>query len=163
MAVDYSTIFWPLLHNKIRRGIKNHTFGMVRRYATGALKPHQGWDFEAIVGTPFYAIGSGKVEFVRNRGDYGLQLCHSFQFNEKTLYAFYAHLGSVNVKEGDEVSGNQELGFTSNSGNARGLKKEDLHLHFEIRTKLTPGPALQDRMDPILVFGHCPFTFDISG
>lgn len=163
METNPNTIFWPLLHNKIRRGMKNHTFGLVRRYSTGVMKPHQGWDFEAKKGTTFYAIASGKVEFVRHHGDYGLQLCHSFEFEEKTFYAFYAHLTSVYVKEGDQISGNQELGITGESGNAVGMAVADQHLHFEIRTKLAPRPSLQDRIDPTLIFGHCPLTVTIGG
>lgn len=163
MSVDYKTIFWPLMHNKIRRGIKNHTFGMVRKYKTGAAKPHQGWDFEAVIGTPFYSVGSGKVEFVRSAGDYGLQLCHSFEFNGQTYFAFYAHLERAYVKQGDLIMGNQELGTTGESGNAKGAPKPDQHLHFEIRTSATPRPSLLDRIDPILVFGQCPLLIGVSG
>lgn len=163
MSVDYRTIFWPLLHNKIRRGVKNHTFGMVRKYKSGAAKPHQGWDFEAGTGTPFYAIASGKVEFVRSLGGYGLQLCYSFEFKDQTLYAFYAHLERCYVKQGDHISGNQELGTTGESGNAKGAPKADQHLHFEVRTTLTPRPSLMDRIDPVIVFGQCPLTIGAAG
>ena len=163
MSVDYKKIFWPLLHNKIRRGVKNHTFGMVRKYSTGVAKPHQGWDFEATIGTPFYAIGSGQVEFVRSMGDYGLQLCHSFEFNGEKLYAFYAHLERTYVRQGDSVSGNQELGTTGESGNAKGAPKADQHLHFEIRKVVSPRPSLLDRIDPIMVFGICPLQIGIAG
>lgn len=163
MSVDYRKIFWPLLHNKIRRGVKNHTFGMVRKYKNGVAKPHQGWDFEATTGTPFYAIGSGKVQFVRSNGDYGLQLCHSFEFKGQILYAFYAHLERTYVHQGDSISGNQELGTTGETGNARGAPKADQHLHFEIRTTVTPRSSLLDRIDPSVVFGHCPLTIGVAG
>ncbi len=136
---------------------------MVRRHKTGATKPHQGWDFEAATSAPFYAVGSGKVEFVRSHGDYGLQLCHSFDFKGQTPYAFYAHLERCYLKQGDQIYGNQELGTTGESGNARGAPKEDQHLHFEIRTTPTPRSSLLDRIDPVIVFGHCPLTIGVAG
>ena len=67
-----NAITWPLAFNLIRQRAVNNTFGMVRRRADGTAKPHQGWDFQATVGTPAYAIAAGTVEFVRDRGDYGL-------------------------------------------------------------------------------------------
>jgi hypothetical protein len=52
-------IRWPLERNIIRRGLESNTFGNVRNG-----RPHQGWDFQANIGTPCYAIGKGKVVHV---------------------------------------------------------------------------------------------------
>jgi murein DD-endopeptidase MepM/ murein hydrolase activator NlpD len=79
-----SSVVWPLVSNVIRARSMNHTFGMVRKYATGAPKPHQGWNFEPRVGEPVYSIADGEVVFVRDKGDYGLQLCLSFSFGDNT-------------------------------------------------------------------------------
>src|SRR5688572_10266712 len=98
-------VCWPLVYNIIRGRVENNTFGMVRRYADGRPKPHQGWDFEASPGTVTYAIAAGKVEFVKvNSGDYGTQICHSFSLGGKTLFAYYAHLSNVLVKDGDTIT-----------------------------------------------------------
>jgi murein DD-endopeptidase MepM/ murein hydrolase activator NlpD len=160
-------ITWPLSQNIIRRGLNNHTFGMVRKRADGTAKPHQGWDFAAEVGTPFYAISDGTVRFVRNRGDYGMQLCLEFQLGGENYFAFYAHLQKVYVEEGEALSvavtKNTMLGKTGDSGNAKGMGKPDQHLHFEIRTKLAPRLGLQDRVSPFVVFGKCPLQQAISG
>jgi murein DD-endopeptidase MepM/ murein hydrolase activator NlpD len=59
-------VTWPLEWNVIRRNSVSNTFGMVRNYANGTPKPHQGWDFSAAVGTPAFAIADGKVIFVHN-------------------------------------------------------------------------------------------------
>ena len=156
-------IFWPLQSNVIRRRLVKHTFGNVRRDSNHEPKPHQGWDFEAPLQTPVYAIATGKVAFVRDRGDYGLQLCLSFDFNGTTLYAFYAHLFKVYVSEGASVEGNALVAVSGESGNAKGMVLADQHLHFEIRTALSPRSGLQDRISPLQVFGKCPLQQAVPG
>lgn len=157
------SITWPLASNVIRRRAVKHTFGMVRKRADGTPKPHQGWDFEATIGTPAYAIADGTVEFVRDRGDYGLQLCVAFELGGKKYWAFYAHLEKVYVQGGDSVSRNDLICKTGESGNAEGMAVADQHLHFEIRTAAEPRSGLQDRVSPFVVFGKCPLTQPIPG
>lgn len=158
-----TTIVWPLLSNVIRRRLTNHTFGYVRKYASGAPKPHQGWDFEARVGEPAYAIADGKVEDVRDKGDYGVQVCMSFRWERETLYAFYAHLDRAYVETGQVVSANDFIAACGKSGNAKNLPAADEHLHFEVRTKLHPGLGLRDRVSPLVIFKKCPLTLPIAG
>ena len=156
-------ITWPLASNVIRQRAVNNTFGMVRRRADGTAKPHQGWDFEASVGTPAYAIAAGTVEFVRDRGDYGLQLCIAFSLAGKSYWVFYAHLEKVFVSEGDAVARKDLVCKTGESGNAQGMPVADQHLHFEIRTAAEPRSGLQDRLSPLVVFGSCPLNLAVSG
>ena len=156
-------ITWPLAFNVIRRRSTNNTFGWVRKRADGTPRPHQGWDFEARVATPAYAIAAGTVAFVRDRGDYGLQLCIAFKLGGKAYWAFYAHLSKVMVEEGDEVQRNQLVCYTGESGNAQGMPVDDQHLHFEIRTTEEPRSGLEDRVSPLLVFGSCPLKLGVTG
>lgn len=156
-------IYWPLLTNIIRGRVTNNTFGMVRKYKDGTLKPHQGWDFEAKVGTPAYAVADGVIEFVRERGDYGLQVCLRFDFEGETYFAFYAHLQKSYVKENDSVKGNELIVACGKSGNAKNLPESEDHLHFEIRTKSNPELGLKDRVSPLKIFNRCPLTFPIPG
>ena len=158
-----ASITWPLPFNIIRRRSVNNTFGMVRKRADGTAKPHQGWDFQATVGTPAYAIADGTVEFVRDRGDYGLQLCIAFTLNGQSLWAFYAHLEKVYVEEGASVMRNQLICKTGESGNAEGMAVADQHLHFEIRTAAEPRLSLHDRVSPFVVFGKCPLNQGEAG
>lgn len=148
-------IGWPLDSNVIRRGSESNTFGMVRHRADGSPKPHQGWDFHAQTGTPCYAIASGKIVSVTNGGDYGLVVVQSFTHG-KPLYAAFAHLSKALVKPGDVVVLGQQIGLTGCSGNAAGMKGQDQHLHFEIRTTTNPGLGLGGRQSPMTVFGVCP-------
>lgn len=157
-----NSIGWPLAKNKIRRGMLNHTFGMVRRNRNGTRRPHQGWDFESPAGYRIYAIADGKIAKIRNVGAYGLQVIMEFRFDfdgdgdADVLYAFYAHLSRTDVVEGQTVRKGDVLGLTGNSGNARGMRGDDQHLHFEIRTRPITGRGLSGRYSPMVVFKQCP-------
>lgn len=154
-----TNIDWPLDSNVIRRGLENHTFGMVRN---GGTRAHQGWDFYAEPGTPCYAIADGAVAMIYESEAYGLVVVCSFQHNGKTLYAAYAHMSSVAVKQGHVVRKGDAIGLTGESGNAKGMALLDQHLHFEIRTMPRPGKGLEGRLSPMVVFGSCPLSKPIT-
>ncbi len=154
-------IAWPLKNNRIRRGLVNHTFGMVRRNKDGSKRPHQGWDLVAVPGTPAYAISDGVVEYVRDSGAYGKQLCLAFQYSGKRYFAFYAHLQGVNVQKGDAVARGEHIALTGRSGNAGSLPLEDQHLHFEIRTVAYAGRGLTGRVSPLGIYGQCPLKTSV--
>lgn len=135
----------PLNHMKIRRESINHTFGMVRN---AGQRPHQGWDLEAPVGTPVYAITSGTIKDVRDYGDYGKQVVLEFSNGEQTRYAFYAHLSSIIRMGGEAVQEGDLIGFTGKTGNASNLAADEDHLHFEIRDLPHAGKGLGGRIDP---------------
>ena len=155
-------IGWPLARNRIRRGLINHTFGMVRRNANGTRRPHQGWDFEATEGTPCFAIADGTIEMLREAGAYGKQIILRFEHDfdrdgdRDTLFALYAHLSRFDVKQGQRVVRGEQIGMTGNTGNAASMRGADQHLHFEIRTKAIAGRGLANRYSPMAVFGQCP-------
>ena len=149
-------ICWPLAHNVIRGRTDHNTFGLVRTNANGTPRPHQGWDFEAPIGTPCFAIADGEVALVSSTGAYGNLVVIGFSFEGRKLYAAYAHLSSVEVATGEHVTKGQRIGCTGDSGNARGMAGPDLHLHFEIRSEPHPGLGLGGRMTPKTVFGVCP-------
>lgn len=156
------TIGWPLAHNLIRRKAVSNTFGMVRHNPDGSKRPHQGWDFEAPIGTPCFAIADGKVAFVNRTGDYGNLIALGFPFEGKTLYAAYAHLSAIEVALGASVRKGQRIGLTGDTGNAKGMTGPDLHLHFEIRTEPRPGRGLAGRISPLTVFRSVPLDQPID-
>lgn len=149
-------IDWPLNSNRIRRGKLSNTFGMVRRNMVGMKKPHQGWDFAAPIGTPCYAVATGRIMALYEGGDYGKVLVLEFRDAGRRLYAAYCHLSAYHVKLGEPVNQGEMIGFTGESGNARGMAREDQHLHFEIRTEPRPGKGLARRLSPMELYGHCP-------
>lgn len=154
---------WPLDRNEIRGNSVRNTFGNVRRNRNGGVRPHQGWDFSAKVGTPIFAIAAGEVSMVRNTGGYGRHVILRFDVDfdgdgqlEK-LYAAYCHLSRIDVKQGQAVKLGEPLGLTGESGNARGMPASEQHLHFEIRHGgPVTGPGLGGRMSPLVVFEDIP-------
>ena len=149
-------IGWPLDLNIIRRQSLSNTFGMVRKRADGTPKAHQGFDLYAEVGTQCYAIADGSVALIYVSKDYGNVLVTSFTHEGATLYAAYAHMGKITVKQGQALKRGDPVGLTGESGNAQGMRGPDQHLHFEIRTEPRPGMGLSGRMSPMKVFGICP-------
>lgn len=155
-------IGWPLARNRIRRGMINHTFGMVRRNRDGTRRPHQGWDFEARDGTPCYAVANGTIERVLDQGDYGKQIIlrfdHDFDGDGDVdiLFALYAHLSAIEVRAGQAVRKGERIGRTGSTGNAQGMGPADQHLHFELRSVAFPPRGLTGRYSPLAIFGVCP-------
>lgn len=149
-------IDWPLDSNRIRRGMLNHTFGMVRRNADGSERPHQGWDFSAAPGTPCYAVADGTVALIRTAGAYGNTVVIKFLHQGQVRYAAYSHLSKIEVAFGQAVKLGQQIGLTGNTGNAVSMKGEDCHLHFELRGMAQPGLGLTGRYSPAELFGQPP-------
>jgi murein DD-endopeptidase MepM/ murein hydrolase activator NlpD len=154
MFYQNEPIDWPLDSNVIRRRSDHNTFGMVRTRGDGTVKPHQGWDFYAPVGTPCYSVSAGRVMYAGPRGDLGLLLVVSI--GSTGLFAAYAHLSDIAVKVGDDVTLGQRVASAGCTGNAAGMMGDDQHLHFEIRDIVLPGLGLTNRYSPLKVFGVCP-------
>ena len=150
----------PLKRMQVRRFSINNTFGPVRRNTDGGVRNHQGIDYHAPIGTPVYAMATGKVVRVNNQdnGGYGKYVTIQHYDSEgkpladddgNNVYSFYAHLSNINVKVGDDVIENEtHIADSGESGNAKGMGKEDQHLHFEIRTQADCGKGLNNRKDP---------------
>lgn len=139
-----------------------NTFGMVRTNASNKPRPHQGWDLEAPVGTPVYAITGGEVK-TSFSNSYGHTVTLKFTYRGLTYYAFYAHLApmsSVMCAERSVPEG-EILGFTGVSGNASGIPIKEAHLHFEIRTIENPGSGLVGRIDPGEMLGYSVYATKI--
>jgi murein DD-endopeptidase MepM/ murein hydrolase activator NlpD len=131
---------------------------MVRKHSNGTPKPHQGWDIAAAPGTDVFAITNGVIEFVKDDGvnNLGKQVCLSFEYNGRTLYAVYGHLSEIDVAEGMFVMEGEQLGKTGQTGNATGQALSEAHLHLEIRTQPHAGLGLPGRQDPMTVLGYAP-------
>ncbi|WSA47741.1 M23 family metallopeptidase [Streptomyces sp. NBC_01803] len=100
---------------------------------------HSGQDFAVPSGTEVHTVHSGTVVKAGGNGAgdgpaYGnaIVIKHS-----DGTYTQYAHLSKVEVKVGQTVSTDQEIGLSGNTGNSSGP-----HLHFEVRTTADYGSAI---------------------
>lgn len=97
---------------------------------------HKGSDIKAKVFTEVYATANGVVEYAgyhRSSG-YGRLIIIDNAYGFKT---YFAHLGKINVKNGQVIQKGDLIGLTGNSGMSNGP-----HLHYEIR-------FMQQALDPL--------------
>ncbi|MFJ8899708.1 M23 family metallopeptidase [Streptomyces sp. NPDC102351] len=99
---------------------------------------HTGIDFHAASGTPVQSVGVGTVVEAGWGGAYGNQVV--IKMHDGT-YTQYAHLSSLAVSVGQEVTAGQQIGLSGATGNVTGA-----HLHFEARMSEEYGSDL----DPVV-------------
>lgn len=131
----------PLAHMCLVKPFARNDFGLVRQYANGEARAHQGVDLIAEAGDPVYAVATSEVMIVRTSKNYGLQVI--IRSHSSGYYYMYAHLSHVTVRAGTIVSSGSVIGHVGMSGNA-----DFPHLHFEMRTELLPGKGLTSRLNP---------------
>ncbi|SDZ28209.1 Peptidase family M23 [Jannaschia faecimaris] len=86
---------------------------------------HSGMDFAAGRGTPILATAEGTVIHAGWQSGYGklVKIRHPLGFETR-----YAHLNSIDVRQGQRVSRGQNIGGMGTTGRSTGV-----HLHYEIR------------------------------
>lgn len=101
---------------------------------TQGLHGYNGVDLGASIGAPVHAAGSGSVIVARSNGawngGYGNYIVVKHANGVQTLYA---HLSSVSVGVGQQVSAGETIGAVGNTGRSTGP-----HLHFEVRGAKNP-------------------------
>lgn len=133
----------PVVNPRIRRNSPSNLFGKVRRDAKGNPRNHQGFDYYAPTGTPVMSVGDGVVHTIQSgHSSYGLNLTIRHSRGNGVVYSFYAHLNDLaaGIKVGKVVTKGEVIAHAGTTGNAKGFKGEDQHLHFECRT--SPGHQL---------------------
>ncbi|MEV6312207.1 transglycosylase family protein [Streptomyces sp. NPDC051840] len=98
---------------------------------------HTGVDFPVPTGTSVKAVNSGTVVSAGWAGAYGYEIVIR---HGDGRYSQYAHLSSLHVRAGQQVTGGQRIARSGSTGNSTGP-----HLHFEIRT----GPGYGSDVDPL--------------
>ena len=126
----------PSRSDKLAKNIRLLSgFGMRIHPIFKHRKMHTGLDFTAPIGTPVQVTGDGVIESVESeRSGYGRHIIVDHGFGFKTLYA---HLSSVEVKEGEKVKRGEVIGKVGSSGTSTGP-----HLHYEVILK-------GEKVDPI--------------
>ena len=97
-----------------------------RRVFNGELKSyHNGVDFRAPIGTPVFATNSGVVKLAADLFYSGNVVIID---HGNLIFSIYAHLSEINVKTGQDVEKDQQLGLTGATGRVSGP-----HLHWGIK------------------------------
>ena len=100
---------------------------------------HAGIDIAVAENTPLIAPIGGIIASAMSDKDYGNFIDVRTPDGK---FLRYAHLNSMNVKEGQQIIPGQVLGLTGNTGRSSGA-----HLHFEVRNDLYGGH--EETEDPI--------------
>ena len=116
------SFMWPIQ----QRYIITSPFGSYRDGLDEGAYGHYGIDIAGIsIGSPVYAADGGEIIFAGTQGTYGnmVKIQH-----EDNVVSIYAHLGHIDVKEGDRVYKGQKIAEVGMTGLTTGP-----HLHFEVR------------------------------
>lgn len=122
----------PVANRDLKRmasgfGYRMHPVYKVKKF-------HAGMDFAAAVGTEIYATGKGVVEESEYGNGYGNMVKINHGYGYKTLYG---HMSKIAVRQGEEVSRGQIIGYVGNTGTSVGP-----HVHYEvIKNGVTLNPS----------------------
>jgi murein DD-endopeptidase MepM/ murein hydrolase activator NlpD len=114
-------------------------FGL--RFRTTLPSVHHGVDLRVPTGTPVRAILGGRVRFAGQMGGYGQVIWLEHRRGTLTVYA---HLSQIQVRAGDRVGRDQQIGLSGATGNVTAP-----HLHFEVWKGGRP-------VDPVQFLGRRP-------
>jgi hypothetical protein len=91
------------------------------------IKPHNGTDFGAPIGTPVVAASGGKVAFVGRAGPNGNMVTIAHDGGYQTGYSHLSRFAK-GLKAGARVEQRQTLGYVGSTGRSTGP-----HLHFSAK------------------------------
>ena len=140
------------------------SFGMRYHPILKVVRPHEGIDLSARLGTPIYATADGLVLQAGYRaGGFGKKVLLDHGFGYRTLYG---HCNEVLVKPGQEVQRGEVIARVGSTG----LSKAP-HLHYEVHVNGRPvdpinyyandlSPEEYDRMIGLL--SQADQSFDIN-
>lgn len=111
-------------------GVVTSPFGEREHPVYGQDAIHYGVDIASDKGTNILTTAPGKVIEVKKHEIYGN--CVLIQHTER-IKSFYAHMESINVKEGDIVNADTVIGTVGDTGVTTGP-----HLHFGVRVDDNP-------------------------
>jgi murein DD-endopeptidase MepM/ murein hydrolase activator NlpD len=118
--IKYMPLGYPHFnHNNSRYGYRSNPFH------GGGSEFHSGVDISGDTGDPIKSTANGTVFLADWSSGYGkcIRIKHSHGY--ETLYG---HLSEINVKNGQKVKANQEIGKLGSTGRSTGP-----HLHYEVR------------------------------
>lgn len=127
----------PVVEEKAPAAVEGAMFIMptTGRYTSGfggrdigdGAENHLGQDIANVTGTSIVAAASGFVSYAGEMGGYGNVVILTHSIKGQTYATVYAHMSSISVSVGQEISQGQQVGGMGNTGRSTGT-----HLHFEI-------------------------------
>ncbi len=93
----------------------------------GIVRAHKGTDYAAPTGTPIWAAGSGRVQFVGRKGGYGNVVIIDHGKGISTVYGHMSRFAR-SLRVGRPVGQGDTIGYVGMTGMATGP-----HLHYEYR------------------------------
>jgi len=93
----------------------------------GVVRAHKGTDYAAPTGTPIWAAGSGRVQFVGRKGGYGNVVIIDHGKGISTVYGHMSRFAR-SLRVGRPVGQGDTIGYVGMTGMATGP-----HLHYEYR------------------------------
>ena len=142
-------------------------FGMRKHPILGYNVKHRGVDFAAPTGTPVFAAGNGKIEFIGTNGAYGKYIRIKHNNSYKTAYA---HLSGYKkgISKSVRVNQGEIIGYVGSTGRSTGP-----HLHYEVifngkkinpmKMKLPSGKSLKnEELNKFLEYSEEIFSFVIK-
>lgn len=115
----------------------NSRWGQRFHPISGELRPHRGIDIPQPFGTPINNVMSGRVIDVGYDAD-GWGNYVRVANNDESKDVLYAHMSSVAVANGDQVSLGEIIGYVGSTGVATG---PHLHLEYNILNGFNTNPA----------------------
>ncbi len=116
---------WPIERDKFWLS----SFFGPRRKANGSWGYHYGIDLASVKGNSVNAAGAGRVVEAGFANGYGntVVIVHNDKYKTR-----YAHLQTIRVRVGQEVSQGQFIGTVGDTGHIRRVGRDGSHLHFEV-------------------------------
>lgn len=133
--LDKVSFFCPIKYGDNVIVIRNDRYGRgsFNTHRSGN-RSHNGLDLQAAIGTPVYAVRSGRVlksEFHRGLGNY-VEILHPDGY-----ISIYGHLSRLDAARNEFVRQADKIGEVGKTGNAN-YADMIAHLHFEIRKQGIP-------------------------
>ncbi len=127
MKAIYDTVtperMWDgAFHLPLKGVASGGNFGRRRILNGQARSPHAGVDFPAMKGTPVFAAQRGKVVLAEELYYSGNTIVIDHGYG---IFTLYAHLSEIDVKTGETVESNAEIGKVGATGRVTGP-----HLHW---------------------------------
>ncbi len=122
-------------HLPLKNVATGGNFGRRRVLNGQARSPHAGVDFPALKGTPVFAVQNGKVVLAEELYYSGNTVVIDHGYG---IYTLYAHLSEIEVKAGESVKSEAEIGKVGATGRVTGP-----HLHWGLTVQHARVNAMQ--------------------